>query len=156
MTSGHREEPSAGVLIGREHHLGVRIYYEDTDFTGLVYHANYLRYFERGRSDFLRLLGVGHADLHDRDAAAFVIARMEIDFRRPARIDDALTVVSTYERMTAVRLDARQRIFRGEELLCTAQVHAACIDLNGRPRRASPELVARIRPILPPPEPEAG
>lgn len=151
-----RETPSAGVLIGREHHLGVRIYYEDTDFTGLVYHGNYLRYFERGRSDFLRVLGVGHAELHDRDAAAFVIARMEIDFRRPARIDDALTVVTTYERMTAVRLDARQRIYRGEEFLCGAMVHAACISLDGRPRRAPPSLVERIRPILPPPAPEAG
>ena len=156
MTSEHREDPSAGVVIGREHHLGVRIYYEDTDFTGLVYHANYLRYFERGRSDFLRVLGVGHALLHAQDAA-FVIARMEIDFRRPARIDDALTVVTTYERMTGVRLDARQRIFRGGELLCGAQVHAACIDLSGRPRRASPELVARLRPVLPPKDaPGAG
>ena len=149
MTSAHREEPSAGVVIGREHHLGVRIYYEDTDLTGLVYHANYLRYFERGRSDFLRVLGVGHALLRDGDAA-FVIARMEVDFRRPARIDDALTVVTTYERMTGVRLDARQRIYRGEELLCGAQVHAACIDLSGRPRRASPELTARLRSVLPP------
>ncbi len=147
----HREEPSAGVVVGREHHLGVRIYYEDTDFTGLVYHANYLRYFERGRSDFLRLLGVGHAGLQDRDAAAFVIVRMEVDFRRPARIDDALTVVTTYERLTAVRLDARQRIYRGEEFLCGAEVHAACIDLAGRPRRAPGALTERIRPILPPP-----
>ncbi len=143
-------------MVGREHHLGVRIYYEDTDFTGLVYHGNYLRYFERGRSDFLRLLGVGHAELHDRDAAAFVIARMEIDFRRPARIDDALTVVTTYERMTAVRLDARQRIYRGEAFLCGAVVHAACIDLNGRPRRAPRLLVERLAPILPPPEASAG
>lgn len=149
--SNFREDPSAGVVIGREHHLGVRIYYEDTDFTGLVYHANYLRYFERGRSDFLRVLGVGHTLLHAQDAA-FVIARMEVDFRRPARIDDALTVVTTYERMTGVRLDARQRIFRGEELLCGAEVHAACIDLSGRPRRAPPELAARLRPVLPPKE----
>ena len=155
MTSPHREDPSAGVVIGREHHLGVRIYYEDTDFTGLVYHANYLRYLERGRSDFLRVLGVGHALLREQDAA-FVIARMEIDFRRPARIDDALTVVTTYERLTGVRLDAYQQIHRGEELLCAAHVHAACIDLAGRPRRASPELIARLRPVLPPKEGEAG
>ncbi len=151
MTSTHRETPSAGVVIGREHHLGVRVYYEDTDFTGLVYHANYLRYFERARSDFLRVLGVGHSALLDRpDPSAFVIARMEIDFRRPARIDDALTVVTTYERLTGVRLDARQRLFRGEELLCGAEVHAACIDLAGRPRRAPPELAERLRPVLPP------
>ena len=153
----HREEPSAGVVIGREHHLGVRVYYENTDFTGLVYHGDYVRFFERGRSDFLRVLGVGHALLLERpDPMAFVIARMELDFRRPARIDDALTVITTYERMTAVRLDARQRIYRGEEFLCGAHVHAACIDLQGRPRRAPPEIVTRIRPVLPPPEGEAG
>lgn len=153
----HREEPSAGVVIGREHHLGVRVYYENTDFTGLVYHGDYVRFFERGRSDFLRVLGVGHALLLERtDPMAFVIARMEIDFRRPARIDDALTVVTTYERMTAVRLDARQRIYRGDELLCGAHVHAACIDLQGRPRRAPPELVNRIRPVLPSEAGEAG
>lgn len=147
----HREEPSAGVLIGREHHLGVRVYYENTDFTGLVYHGDYVRFFERGRSDFLRVLGVGHTALLDRpDPAAFVIARMEIDFRRPARIDDALTVVTTYERMTGVRLDARQRIYRGDEFLCGADVHAACIDLAGRPRRAPAELMERIRHVLPP------
>ena len=151
MNSGHREEPSAGVLIGREHHLGVRVYYENTDFTGLVYHGDYVRFFERGRSDFLRVLGVGHTALLDRpDPAAFVVARMEIDFRRPARIDDALTVVTAYQRMTGVRLEVRQRIHRDGELLCAAHVHAACIDLQGRPRRAPPELTARIRPLLPP------
>ena len=141
--------------MAEPHRLHARIYYEDTDFTGLVYHANYLRYFERGRSDFLRLLGIGHAELHAQDAA-FVIARMEIDFRRPARIDDALTVVTTYERMTAVRLDARQRIYRGDEFLCGAVVHAACIDLNGRPRRAPAALGERLRSILPPSGGEAG
>ena len=155
MTLARPEQPSAGVVVGREHRLGVRIYYEDTDFTGLVYHANYLRYFERGRSDFLRVLGVGHALLHAQDAA-FVIARMVVDFRRPARIDDALTVVTTYERMTGVRLDARQRILRGDELLCAADVHAACSDLAGRPRRAPADLAERIRPVLPPKSAEAG
>ena len=149
--------PSMGEIVGREHRLAVRVYYEDTDFTGVVYHANYLRYFERGRSDFLRALGVGHADLQDKDAAAFVIARMEIDFRRPARIDDALTVVSTYERLQGARLDAAQRIYRGEEMLCAAHVHAACIDLAGRPRRPPAQLVAGLRPVLPPrAEGEAG
>ena len=143
--------PSAGLLLGREHHLAVRVYYEDTDFTGLVYHGNYVRYFERGRSDFLRLLGAGHASLLAReDPAAFVIQRMEIDFKRPARIDDALTVVTRYEHLKGARLDATQRIERGGELLCTAKVNAACIDLKGRPRRPPAGLVAVVRPVLPP------
>ena len=75
--------PSAGWLEGREHVLPVRIYYEDTDFTGVVYHANYLRYFERGRSDFLRVAGVGHADLLDRpDPAAFTVVKITVDFKK--------------------------------------------------------------------------
>ncbi len=83
--------PSAGWLVGREHQLPVRIYYEDTDFTGVVYHANYLRYFERGRSGFFRLVGVSHSALLERpDPAAFTIVRMTLDFKRAARIDDAL------------------------------------------------------------------
>ena len=142
--------PSAGLLLGREHHLAVRVYYEDTDFTGLVYHGNYVRYFERGRSDFLRLMGVGHAALLEHETpGAFVITRMEIDFRRPARIDDALTVITTYDRLQGARLDASQRIERGGELLCAAKVAAACIDLDGRPRRAPALLVERLRPVLP-------
>src|ERR1700723_993928 len=97
--------PTAGVFEGREHVLPVRVYYEDTDLTGVVYHANYVRYFERGRSDFLRLAGVSHSDLLARDdPAAFVITRLELDFRIPARIDDALLVVTTYDRVKGPRL----------------------------------------------------
>ena len=144
------EHPSAGWIVGREHHLAVRVYYEDTDFTGVVYHGNYVRYFERGRSDFLRLIGAGHAGLLDRaDPAAFTIQRIELDFRRPARIDDALVVVTTYEHLQGARLDARQRIARGGDVLAEARVHAACIDLKGRPRRPPAELVERVRPYLP-------
>lgn len=143
-------EPSAGWIVGREHHLAVRVYYEDTDFTGVVYHGNYVRYFERGRSDFLRLIGANHAGLLDHEApAAFTIGRIELDFRRPARIDDALTVVTTYEHLRGARLDALQRIVRGSELLAEARVHAACIDLKGRPHRPPPHLVEAVRPYLP-------
>jgi acyl-CoA thioester hydrolase len=142
-------EPSAGWLEGREHVLPVRIYYEDTDFTGVVYHANYLRYFERGRSDFLRVAGVGHADLLDRpDPAAFTVVRIAVDFRRAARIDDALHVRTVYERVKGPRLFIRQRIVRGAELIAEAQVEAACIDLSGRPRRPPPGLVAALEPLF--------
>lgn len=142
-------EPSAGAFEGREHRLAVRVYYEDTDFTGLVYHANYLRFLERGRSDFLRLVGVGHAGLLERaDPAAFVITRMEIDFRRAARIDDALLVRTTYDRVRGPRLLIGQTITRGEEVIAAAQVQAACIDLQGRPRKPPPGLAATLRPYL--------
>ncbi len=81
-------DPSPGRLVGRQHQLAVRIYYEDTDFTGVVYHANYLRYFERGRSDFFRVVGISHSALLDRpDPAAFTITRIAVDFKRAARID---------------------------------------------------------------------
>lgn len=149
----HPEDvPSAGHVVGREHRLPVRVYYEDTDFTGVVYHGNYVRYFERGRSDFLRLMGAGHSSLLDQaDPAAFVIAKMEIDFIKPAKIDDALVVVTTYETLKGARLDAVQRIERGGEVIARCIVHAACIDLNGRPRRPHPHLAASLKPYLPPP-----
>ena len=142
-------EPSAGVIEGREHVLPVRVYYEDTDFTGVVYHGNYVRYFERGRSDFLRVAGVRHADLLDRpDPAAFAIVRMEIDFKRAARIDDALAVRTTYDSARGPRLFISQRITRGEELVCQAKVEAACIDLQGRPRKPPPGMLDMLRPLF--------
>jgi len=99
------DAPSAGRFEGRVHLLPVRVYYEDTDFTGLVYHGNYVRYFERGRSDFLRLAGVSHSDLLVGDSpSAFVVTRMEIDFRLAARIDDALLVNTTYDAVKGARL----------------------------------------------------
>lgn len=144
-------EPTAGALEGRTHLLPIRVYYEDTDFTGLVYHANYLRYFERGRSDFLRLISVGHAELLDQaEPTAFVVTRMDIRFRAAARIDDALVVRTTYEAVKGPRLMVRQAITRGGDILTEAEVEAACIDLKGRPRRPSPRLVEALRPWLAP------
>ena len=144
------DTPSAGHIVGREHRLPVRVYYEDTDFTGVVYHGNYVRYFERGRSDFLRLIGAGHSGLLEQDdPAAFVISRMEIDWVRPARIDDALIVITTWERMKGARLDAVQRIERAGEVMARANVFAACIDLAGKPRRPHPHLLESVKPYLP-------
>ena len=132
------EEPDSGHLGGREHRLPVRVYYEDTDFTGVVYHGNYARYFERGRSDFLRVAGISHAELLARDEpSAFTVTKLTIEFRRAARIDDALVVRTTYDAIRGPRLFISQRITRGEELIATAEVEAACIDLAGRPARAS-------------------
>ena len=141
--------PTAGRFEGREHRLPVRVYYEDTDFTGLVYHANYLRYFERGRSDFLRVAGVGHAELlADDQPLAFVVAEMAVKFLKPARIDDALVVRTLYQRVKGPRLMIEQAILRGDETLCTATVTAVCIHLDGRPRRPTPALLQRIGPWL--------
>ena len=141
--------PYAGEIVGREHRLPVRIYYEDTDFTGVVYHGNYLRYFERGRSDFFRLVGVSHSALLDRpDPAAFTITRIALEFRRAARIDDALLVRTTYDRVKGPRLFISQRITRGDELIATADVEAACIDMSGRARRPPPGMAEQLTPSL--------
>ena len=141
--------PTAGEFVGREHRLPVRIYYEDTDFTGMVYHANYLRYLERGRSDFLRLAGVSHTDLlHTADPAAFVVTRMEIDWRRPARIDDALVVRTTYDVARGPRLSISQSITRGDEVLVEANIHTACITPEGRPRKPPKGLHEILKPYL--------
>jgi acyl-CoA thioester hydrolase len=142
-------EPSMGHLEGREHVLPVRIYYEDTDFTGVVYHANYLRYFERGRSDFLRLAGVSHQALLELpEPSAFTVTRITVEFKRAARIDDALTVRTTYDAIKGPRLLIGQRIFRGADLIATAAVEAACIGLDGRARRPPPGLVEALKPLF--------
>jgi acyl-CoA thioester hydrolase len=148
------DAPSAGWFEGREHRLAVRVYYEDTDFTGVVYHANYLRFFERGRSDYLRLAGVSHAALLGRpDPGAFVITRIAVDFRKAARIDDALVVRTTYDTVRGPRMWITQSITRGEEVIATAKVEAACIRTDGRPRRPPPELLHSLNPLLLPSAP---
>ena len=137
--------PSAGVFEGREHQLAVRVYYEDTDFTGVVYHANHARYFERGRSDYLRLAGIAHADLLARpDPCAFVVTRLSMEFRAAARIDDALIVRTTYDAIKGARMLISQAITRGDDLIAKAEVEAACITVDGRPRRPPADLVARL------------
>jgi acyl-CoA thioester hydrolase len=147
------DHPTAGRFEGREHILPVRIYYEDTDFTGLVYHGSYVRFFERGRSDFLRAAGIGHADLLDGERPlAFVVSKMALEFLRPARIDDALTVITTYETMKGPRMRILQRMERAGEVLCRAEVEAVCIRPDGRPARPTPDLIAAVQPWLAPVE----
>lgn len=141
--------PSAGWLEGREHWLPIRIYYEDTDFTGVVYHGQYVRFFERGRSDFLRLVGVAHASLLDqKDPAAFTVVTLNIAFKRPARIDDALLVRTICSGMKGPRLYFSQMISRGDDLICEAQIEAACIDMTGRPRKPSKTLLSTLLPFV--------
>jgi len=142
-------DPSTGWLEGREHQLPVRIYYEDTDFTGVVYHANYLRYFERGRSDFFRLVGISHtAFLNLPEPTAFSIIRIELDFKRAARIDDALLVRTTYDAVKGPRLMISQRITRGDELIAEARVQAVCIDLKGRAKKPPREMMTLLSPLF--------
>jgi len=143
------DTPTTGRFEGREHRLPIRVYYEDTDFTGLVYHANYVRYFERGRSDCLRLMGIDHADLLDGDQPmAFVVTKMGLTFLKPARIDDVLVVLTHYDSMKGPRLLISQAVTRGDEVLCRAEVEVVCIHMDGRPRRPTKALVEKVRPWL--------
>jgi acyl-CoA thioester hydrolase len=131
--------PSSGRLVDGQHVLPIRVYYEDTDFTGVVYHATYLRFFERGRSEFLRVMGTPQ----DRtDHGIFAVIRVEIDYKAPARIHDALTVKTDFEGMKGPRLNFRQTIEKTAEdgtqlVLCEAVVIAVAIHEDGRVRRPS-------------------
>ncbi len=145
------DAPTSGRFDGRVHILPVRVYYEDTDFSGIVYHANYLRFFERGRSDFLRVAGVHHAELAAAaEPMAFAVNRMEIEFLKAARIDDALMVKTAFETMKGPRIFISQVLERGGEILVKAQVQVCCISLTGRPRKPPAMLLERLKPFLEP------
>jgi acyl-CoA thioester hydrolase len=145
------DTPSAGRFDGRIHHLAVRVYYEDTDFSGIVYHANYLRFFERGRSDFLRVAGVHHHELAaGAEPMAFAVNKMEIEFLKPARIDDALVVKTAFETMRGPRIFIAQTLEKAGEILVKAQLQVCCISLTGRPRKPPAMLLERLKPFLEP------
>ena len=127
-----------GEIRDGRHVMPVRVYYEDTDFSGIVYHANYLRFMERGRSNYLRLLGADQRSLFEeaeREAPgfAFVVRSMQIEFLKPARMDDVLDVVTTYEEIKGASITLHQRVLRGDELLIEAYVRVAFV-CDGRAR----------------------
>jgi acyl-CoA thioester hydrolase len=133
----------SGELIEGGHRLVQRVYYEDTDFSGLVYHARYLHFLERGRTDYLRCLGCEQGALlsADEEGLVFVVHRMEIDFKQPARMDDILTIRTITEKAGGAKMVLTQEIRRGETLLIAAKVVIAVINRHGRPRRL-PEAIA--------------
>ena len=130
--------PLDGEIRDGRHVLTVRVYYEDTDFTGIVYHANYLRYMERGRTNYLRLLGADHRALFEAAAKeapgfAFVVRAMNIDFLKPARMDDVLEILTEPQEVRGASITLHQRVMRGDELLVEASVRVAFIS-DGRAR----------------------
>ena len=144
-----RTEPEIGYFEGRKHYYPVRVFYEDTDFTNVVYYANYLRFLERARSSFFRLAGVSHAELLEKEVpVGFAIRKITVDYIKPARIDDALLVMTSYDKYKGARLWVSQEIRRGDELLLTAYSEAACIDFNGRPRRPSKDIYEKLAPYF--------
>lgn len=125
----------------RRHILPVRVYFEDTDFSGLVYHGSYVRWCERGRSDFLRLLGSDHRQLidgsDDAEPAAFVVRRMSFEFCKPARIDEILEVVTRVKEIGAASLTLNQRVVRADHLIAEADVTVVLVSMSGKPMRIS-------------------
>src|ERR1700737_2117663 len=118
--------------------MQIRVYYEDTDFSGIVYHANYLRFMERGRTNHLRLMGAEQHGLFAEAQAetpgfAFVVRSMEIDFLKPARMDDVLEISTTPQEVKGASITLKQQCRRGDELLCEASVRVAFIS-QGRAR----------------------
>ncbi|HLA02286.1 MAG TPA: tol-pal system-associated acyl-CoA thioesterase [Aestuariivirga sp.] len=128
----------SGRIEGKVHILPVRVYYEDTDFSGAVYHANYLKFCERARSDCLRLLGIHHSEMHG--TASFVVRRMVCDFLKPALIDNLLEVETRFVEFAGARMELTQTVMRASEKLFEAQVTVALVDGQGRPKRLPPDM----------------
>jgi len=142
-------EPTMGRFDGKTHILPARVYYEDTDVSGIVYHANYLRMMERGRSEFLRLVGIHHmVMMAGQDPVAWTIRRMELDYAKPARLDDALEIHTRYRTLTGARLTGEQWVkCKGVDLV-TAKIEAALITMTGKPRRIPEDVKAKLADYL--------
>lgn len=126
------------------HKLKIRVYYEDTDMAGIVYYANYLRFIERGRSEWVRDNGMDQKAMKHEDGVVFAVRRVEADYLAPAHLDDELVVETDVVSVTAARMVMQQAVKRGEELLFQAVVTVVCIGENGLPTR----LPAKLRQML--------
>ncbi|WP_244327808.1 YbgC/FadM family acyl-CoA thioesterase [Roseibium sp. RKSG952] len=138
----------SGRLTENGHVLPVRVYYEDTDFTGAVYHGSFVRFFERGRSDYLRLLGVHHHKLKQGENGlplAFAVKSLQLDFARPARIDDVIEIHTRLIRAKGARIVLEQVASRDGDELARATVTVAVISEDGRPARLPETLALKLR-----------
>ncbi len=130
--------------MSEPHRFDVRVYYEDTDFSGNVYHSAYLHFFERGRTEFLRSIGINHSELI-HDGIAFAVRSMSIEFDAAAHIDDVLTVETRVERVTPARLRLDQRIVREGTVITRAKVLVVAINAAGRPARMPKPILAGLK-----------
>ena len=122
----------------------IRVYYEDTDLAGIVYYANYLKFIERGRSEWVRALGLNQVALKDAGEGVFAVRRVHADYLAPAKMDDLLTVTTRYVSHSGARLVLDQQVLRGDTLLFTAQVTLVCINDAGRPQPLPPALTRHL------------
>jgi acyl-CoA thioester hydrolase len=140
---------AAGEFRGKTHILPVRIYYEDTDLSGVVYHANYLRFMERGRSEYFRCAGITRlARLEDPEPTAWTLRKALLEYHRPARLDDLVEVHTRCTGLTGARMTASQSIHRNGTLLVQGEVEACIITLSGKPRRIPEDVRAKLVPLL--------
>ncbi|WP_114954090.1 tol-pal system-associated acyl-CoA thioesterase [Sphingosinicella terrae] len=138
------DKPYEGAWIGRTHHFALRVYFEDTDVAGVVYYANYLRFLERARSDMLRAAGIDQRAVLEAGDGVYVVAEARIKYLRPAKLDDVLLVLSEVEEVRAASCLIHQRVRRGHQLLADAQIRAAFMSADGRPRRQPRDWVAKF------------
>jgi acyl-CoA thioester hydrolase len=146
--------PTSGAAVAGVHYFPVRVYYEDTDAGGIVYHANYLRFAERARSECLRMIGWHHDRMRADTGLGWVVRRATIDFRQPARLDDALVVETRLQEMTGARMIARQTVHRDGALLVGLDLELVLLTAAGRPSRIPAPLADAIRPFLVPSPPK--
>jgi acyl-CoA thioester hydrolase len=142
-----------GFLEGKVHVLPISIYYEDTDLSGFVYHANYLRYMERGRTEFFRLAGISKmAGLDEEEPTAWTLRSVHVDYLRPARLDDIIHVRSRLIGLSGARMQAIQRITCNETLLVEGRIEACITTLTGKPRRLPKKVQETLAPFVTPDE----
>ena len=147
MTTSEFDRPYRGGFVGTEHHFALTVYFEDTDAYGIVYYANYLKFMERARSDFVRAVGVDQAAELRASGSAYAVVEVDIKYRKPARLSDDLLIVSTVDQVRASSVLIHQRVMRGEEQLTDARVTAAFLDGEGRPRRQPKDWVEKFNAI---------
>ena len=138
-----------GSFDGKTHVLPISVYYEDTDLSGVVYHANYLRYMERGRTEFFRLSGISKmAGLEEEEPTAWAIRSIQVDYHRPARLDDVIQVRTTLMALSGARLKVIQRVTLDETVLVEGRVEACITTLTGKPRRLPKNVQQTLAPFL--------
>ena len=136
--------PATGILIGQTHIYPLRVYYEDTDQQGIVFYANYLKYFERGRTEFLRHLGTPPGEIEQIYDRLFVVARADVSYHIPAKLDDILQVHTRLEQLGRVKLLMDQRLMRGDNLIAKGELTIAIIDRAGRPSALPAEMQTKF------------
>ncbi|MBB3763043.1 YbgC/FadM family acyl-CoA thioesterase [Sphingomicrobium lutaoense] len=144
MTGETLDRPYRGDFLGNTHHFALTVYYEDTDLSGIVYHANYLRFFERARSDMLRSLGIDQRAAFEQGLGTYAVTEMQIRWKRPAKLDDELVILSKVTKIRAASCFIHQRVMRGREILADATVTAALLSPEGRPVRQPAEWIDKF------------